>query len=107
MVHLEVKSTNEEEGVHSEDPDGTEGTTEEFIVCLARAVKDAQQPRPLHPGLPLAGWDEGRCTFKPERGDGTEEGRLIPSRKDGHAKGCPRIGCPRHKTLSTDSLLES
>ena len=25
------------------DPDGIKGVTEEFIVCLARAVKDAQQ----------------------------------------------------------------
>ena len=33
--------------------------------------------------------NECRCTFKPERGDGTEEGRLSPSRKDGHAKGAP------------------
>ena len=26
----------------SEDPDGIKGITDEFIVCLARAVKDAQ-----------------------------------------------------------------
>ena len=30
-------------GIKSEDPNGIEGVTEEFIVCLARAVKDAQQ----------------------------------------------------------------
>ena len=34
---------NEEEGINGEDPDGIEGVTEEFIVCQARAVKDAQQ----------------------------------------------------------------
>ena len=43
VAHLEEKSTKEEEGINSEDPDGMEGITEEFIVCLARAVKDAQQ----------------------------------------------------------------
>ena len=42
-VHLEEKSTNEEEGINSEDPDGIKGMTEDFIVQLARAVKDTQQ----------------------------------------------------------------
>ena len=37
----------------------------------------------------MAGMDEGRCAFTPERGDGIEEGRLNPSRKDCHAKGAP------------------
>ena len=35
----------EEESADSEDPDGTEGITKEFIVHLARAVKDAQQEK--------------------------------------------------------------
>ena len=43
MAHLEEKSANEEEGVNGGDPEGIEGMTEEFIVCLARAVKDTQQ----------------------------------------------------------------
>ena len=43
MAHLEEKSTNEEEGINGEDPDGIKGMTEEFIVCLARAVKDTEQ----------------------------------------------------------------
>ena len=43
MVHLEEKSTNEEEGIDGEDPGGMKSMTDEFIVCLARAVKDAQQ----------------------------------------------------------------
>ena len=42
-AHLEEESANKEESVESEDPDGIEGMTEEFIGCLARAVKDAQQ----------------------------------------------------------------
>ena len=37
----------------------------------------------------MAGRNEGRCAFKLERGDSTEDGRLSPSRKDGHAKGAP------------------
>ena len=43
MAHPEEKSTDEEEGINDEDPDGIKGMTEEFIVCLARVVKDAQQ----------------------------------------------------------------
>ena len=43
VAHLEEESTDKEEGMESEDPNGTEGVTEELIVCLARAVKDAQE----------------------------------------------------------------
>ena len=42
-AHLEEESTSREECINSEDPGGIEGITEKFIVCLARAVKDAQQ----------------------------------------------------------------
>ena len=34
---------DKEEGVKSDNPNGIEGMTEEFIVCLAKAVKEAQQ----------------------------------------------------------------
>ena len=43
MTHREEKSANEEEGINSEDPDGIEDMTMEFIVHLTRAVKDTQQ----------------------------------------------------------------
>ena len=43
MVHLKEKSANEEEGVNGKDSDGIEGMTKEFIIHLARAVKDTQQ----------------------------------------------------------------
>ena len=42
LAHLEEDSA-EKEGTESEDPNGIEGVTEEFIVHLTRAVKDAQQ----------------------------------------------------------------
>ena len=41
VEHLEEESTNKEDCAESEDPDGIEGMTEEFIVHLARAVKEA------------------------------------------------------------------
>ena len=43
VAHLEEESANKEEYIDGEEPDGIEGITEEFILCLTRAVKDAQQ----------------------------------------------------------------
>ena len=43
VAHLEEESGNKKECIGSEDPDGIEGVTKEFIVCLARAMKGAQQ----------------------------------------------------------------
>ena len=43
VVHLEDEGSDKEGGTESEDPDCIKGVTEEFIVHLARAVKDAQQ----------------------------------------------------------------
>ena len=42
-AHWEKESTDKEECINSEDPDGIEGITEDFIVHLARTVKDTQQ----------------------------------------------------------------
>ena len=42
-VHLEEEASKEEVGAKSKDPDRIEGVTEEFIVCLARAVKEIQK----------------------------------------------------------------
>ena len=43
VADLEEEDADREEGTDSKDPDGIEGITKEFIVCLARAVKDAKQ----------------------------------------------------------------
>ena len=43
LAHLEEEATDDEEGAESEDPDGIDGVTEEFMVCLTRGVKDVQQ----------------------------------------------------------------
>ena len=42
LTQLEEEDTNNDEDPESEDPDGIEGMMEEFMVQLARAVKDAQ-----------------------------------------------------------------
>ena len=45
VTNLEEEGTNKEGGAESEDPDGIKGVTEEFIVSLARALKDVQQEK--------------------------------------------------------------
>ena len=45
VAHLGEESADKEECIDSEDPDGIEGITKVFIVCLARAEKDAQQEK--------------------------------------------------------------
>ena len=42
-VHLEEESASKEEDAESDDPNDIEGMAKEFIVHLARAVKDAQE----------------------------------------------------------------
>ena len=43
LAHLEEEAPDDEEGTDREDPDGLDGMMEEFMVHLAKAVKDAQQ----------------------------------------------------------------
>ena len=45
LAQLEEEGTNDGEDPESNDPDGIEGVTEEFMVQLARAVKDAQMDK--------------------------------------------------------------
>ena len=42
LVQLEEEDADDREEPESDNPDGIEGVTEEFMVWLARAVKDAQ-----------------------------------------------------------------
>ena len=42
LAQLEEEEVDNSEDLESDDPDGIEGVTEEFMVWLARAVKDAQ-----------------------------------------------------------------
>ena len=42
LVHLEEETAKKDEEVESKDPDGIDGVTEEFMVHLARAMKDTQ-----------------------------------------------------------------
>ena len=43
LAHVEEESADKDEGVDSEDPDSIKGVIGEFMVHLARAMKDAQK----------------------------------------------------------------
>ena len=45
LAHLEEEAPADEEGTDSEDPDDLDDITEEFMVYLTRAMKDAQQDK--------------------------------------------------------------
>ena len=45
LVQLEEEGTEDSEDPESDDPDGIDGMNEEFMVWLARAVKDAQMDK--------------------------------------------------------------
>ena len=49
VAHLEEEDADKEECADSKDPGGIEGIMDEFTICLARALKDAQQ--------------EGKCCY--------------------------------------------
>ena len=98
--------------------DGTEGVTEEFIVCLARAVKDAQQEDKCcyHCNsldqlyLILSHWLGASRTdlhLNQKEGMAPKKGAWDSSNKGEPHQRYLRIGHPRHKTLNTHSLLES
>ena len=88
------ESINKEEYVDGEDPDGIEGITEEFIVCLARAVKVAQQSEKccylvvaqITSSVIAHWWQDLRQTpsLNQREGNSTEEGSPGPSRKGDH-----------------------
>ena len=42
LVHLEEENAKGDEEVEGKDPDSIDRVTEKFMVCLVRAVKDAQ-----------------------------------------------------------------
>ena len=112
----EEEGSGEEVGIKSEDPDGIYGMTEEFIVCLVRAVKETKKDETccyhcssmehfIHKCLLVKTsrytahlkWKEGMAWRR--------ESRPLQSRWPSQRH--PRRGCPRHKMSATDFLLES
>ena len=116
VAHLDKDGTDKEEGAESNDPNGIEGMTEEFIVYLARAMKDAQQeekccyhcssPEHFIHECPLV--KASRATTHLNQKEGQHQRRESrPLKSRGPSQRHPRRGHPRHRALHIDSLLES
>ena len=92
LAQLEEEDANKGEDQGSDDPDGIKGVTEEFMVQLARAVKDAQadekhcyhcnSPEHFICNCPLMKTTRDKKQFKQEEGDGDSEGSPDPSKSD-------------------------
>ena len=55
LANVEEESAEKDEGVDSEDPDGIKGVTEEFMVHLVRAMKDALKEE-KNTAITVAAW---------------------------------------------------
>ena len=84
-MHLEEHDVGNDEDQGSDDPNRIEGVMEEFMVHLARAVKDAQADEKCcyHCSSPehfiTIVHFEGKETVKLQGGDGINEGSPDPS----------------------------
>ena len=117
LAHLEEEDAGDDEDPESDDPSGIEGVTKEFMVHLARAVKDAQADEKycyhcsslehFICNCALVKTSRDKETVKWEGGDGINEGSLDPSNNDKCHKEPPRQRLLRCKKHSADSLLES
>ena len=107
MAHLEEEDADDGEDPESDDPGGIEGVTEEFLVKLARAVKDAQaeekccyhcsSPKQFIHNCPLMKTARQE-TVKWEGGDGIDEWSPDPSDNNKHHEEPPNGGSQGVKT---------
>ena len=115
LAHLEEEDTGNDEDQESDDPRGIKGVTEEFMVCLVRAVNDAQadekhryhcrQPRTFHLQLPTCKDFQGKETVKWQGGDGIDEESLDPSDNNQHHEEPPNRGSSGVKTTPQTPFL--
>ena len=60
LTHLEEESAEKDEGVEREDSNSIDGVTEEFMVCLVRAMKDTQKKK--NAAITVAAWTTSSMT---------------------------------------------
>ena len=96
LAQLEEEDADNDGDPESDDPDRIEGVTEEFMVWLARKVKDAQMDEKccyhcsssehfIH-SCPLMKTARDKKTVTWEGGDSNDEGSLDPSNHSKHQK---------------------
>ena len=116
VAHLEQDSADKEGSAENDDPNGIEGMTEEFLLHLAQAVKETQQDEKCcyHCSslehficeCPLVKASRSATHLNQKEGMVPEKGAQTPQIKVTKPK-VPLEGMPKHRTLHTDSLLES
>ena len=84
LAHSEEEDISNDRYQESDDPSRIEGVTEEFMVLLARAVKDAQADEKCwyhcsSPVYPLVKTSREKKTVKQQGGDSIIEGSPDPS----------------------------
>ena len=116
LPHLEEKGAKRDEDKGSDDPNGIEGVTEEFMMHLSRAVKDAQteEKHCYHCSSPehficnclLVKTLRENMQLNCKEGMASKKGAQTPLTRATTPKNLQQK-FPRHKITSSDSLLES
>ena len=116
LVQLEEEDADDGEDPESDDPDGIEGVTEEFMVWLARAVKDAKMdekccyhcssPEHFICNCPLMKTARDQKQLNGKEGMAMMKGAQTPPTTSSTIKS-PRMRLRKHEITFTDSLLES
>ena len=115
LVHLEEESAKKDKEVESEDLDGIDRVTEEFMVHLARAMKDAKMEERhcyhcsslehfIH-NFPLVKASATKLHLNHKEGMAPKKGGQAPLTKETILKVATEV-CQRHRTAYADSLLE-
>ena len=111
MAHLEEQDAGNDEDQESDNPGRIEGVMEEFMVHLARAVKNTQAEekcyytRTFHLQLSAHKDFQGKETVKWQGGDGIDEGSLDPSNNNQHHEEPPDRGSQGVKTTLQPPFL--
>ena len=114
LVQLEEEEADGSEDPESDDPDEIKGVTEEFMVQLARAVKDAQvdekccyhcsSPEHFIRNCPLMKTTRDKKQLNRKGGMSTMKGAQAPPRTANATKS-PQRRLKRHRNDLADSLL--
>ena len=116
LAHLEEEDTSGNEDQESDNPSRIEGVMEESMVCLARAIKDAQadekhcyhcsSPEHFIHNCPLMKTLREKKQLNAKEGLAMKKGAWTPL-TTANASKSPRQRFLRCKDPQTDSLLES
>ena len=116
LMHLEEEDARSDKDEESDDPGGIEGVTKEFMVHLAKAVKDAQTEEKCCYHCSSLEHFIWNCLLIKTSWENTQlnvrEGTALkrepkPLQQQPMHQRIPRWRFSRHKATPTDSLLES